>query len=96
MSRTYTVEFRQEAVKMVQEQGLSHRAVSEKLGIPEGTLAGWVGGKGMKLASKNKPGEQTVAELKTELTQLRKQLAEIQMERDILKKAAAYFAKHSR
>ncbi len=94
--RSYTLAFRQEAIKMVEEQHLSYRVAAEKLGIPEATLAGWVHGKGMKKKDNNKPGDQSVTELKAELSQLRKELSEAKMERDILKKAAAYFAKHSR
>ncbi len=45
--------------------------------------------------TKSKPGDQSVVELKAENVKLRKELAESRMEREILKKAAAYFAKES-
>ena len=90
----YTAEFRAEAVKLVLAQGLSLREASQRIVVPKGTLANWVanarGGK-----SVGAPGARTVAELEVENQQLRKELAQMRMERDIVKKAAAYFAKES-
>ncbi len=90
----YTPEFRAEAVKLVLVQGLSLREASQRIGISKGTLSGWVsnarGGKTSTL-----PGMPTVAELEKENLRLRKELAQVRMERDIVKKAAAYFAKES-
>lgn len=92
--KTYPVEFRAEAVKLVLEQGLSQEEAARRLGIPKGTLGNWVvaakaGGE------KPAPGARSVAELETENTRLRKELAEARLERDIIKKAAAYFARES-
>ena len=93
-SKRYPVEFRTEAVKMVLEQGLVQEEAAKRLGIPKGTLSGWMAAtkarKGV-LA----PGARTAAELEVENARLRKDLAEARMERDILKKATAYFAKES-
>jgi transposase len=90
----YTKEFKEEAVKMVTEGGLSIPEVGRRLSIAKSTIAYWV-----KLAregtlsdnSRQKPvtGEQM------EVARLKREVAELKMERDILKKAAAYFAKES-
>ena len=92
--RSYSVELKREAVKMVNEQGLSQEEVGTRLSIPKGTIAHWV------VASKSgrtpsRPGDLSVADLTAENRRLRKELAEARMEREILKKAAAYFAKES-
>lgn len=93
-AQSYTAEFRAEAVKLVLSQGLSLQEAAQRISIPKGTLAGWVtntrGGK-----SFNAPGARTVAELEGENQLLRKELAQMRMERDIVKKAAAYFARES-
>jgi len=93
-NRSYTPEFRAEAVKWVLEPGLSLAEAAERLSIPKGTLTTWVSkAKGGKAPAV--PGARSVAELETEVRQLRKELAEARREREILKKAAAYFAKES-
>lgn len=80
----YSVEFQSEAVKLVLEQGLSIAAAAKRLTIPKSTLGGWV-----KMARSGQfpsvPGVRTVAELEAEVTRLRRELANTQMERDILK-----------
>jgi len=93
-SKTYTPEFRAEAVKLVLEQGLHQEESARRLGIPKGTLAGWMAA---AKASKTPaaPGARSATELEAENARLRKELAEARMERDILKKATAYFAKES-
>jgi transposase len=90
----YTPEFRAEAVKLVLVQGLSQGEAAKRLSVPKGTLANWVvSAKGSKASAA--PGARTLAELETEVKQLRKDLAEARLERDILKKATAYFARES-
>lgn len=96
-NQSYTAEFRAEAVKLVTQQRLSHQEAAERLGIPKGSLSNWV-------QAAKRPGEHgsvcaamppTVAELQAEVARLRKELARTEMEREIVKKAAAYFAKES-
>jgi len=91
---SYSPEFQAEAVKLVLEQGLSIQAAAKRLNLPKSTLGHWV-----KAAKRGKqiavPGARSVAELEAEVAKLRRELAEAQMERDILKKATAYFAKES-
>lgn len=92
--QNYTPEFRGEAVKLVLEQGLSLAEAAKRLAVPKGTLANWVASaQGRKAPTV--PGGRTVAELEAELRRLRKELMEARMERDILKKATAYFARES-
>lgn len=81
----YTAEFRAEAAKLVLEQGLSLREASQRIAIPKGTLSGWVANaRGGKPAGV--PGARTVSELEVENQRLRKGLAQMRMERDIVKK----------
>lgn len=90
----YTPEFRSEAVNLVLEQNLSLSVASQRLGIPEGTLASWMAV--ARSSSKSSvPGSRSTSELLAENARLRKELAETRMERDILKKATAYFARES-
>jgi transposase len=96
-NQSYTAEFRAEAVKLVTEQQLSHQEAAARLGIPKGSLSNWV------QAAKRQDGRvgvsaampPTMAELQAEVARLRKELARVEMERDITKEAAAYFAKES-
>ena len=90
----YTPEFRAEAVKLVTEQGLSQETAAQRLAIAKGTLANWVAA-AKASARPSVPGARFAAELEAENARLRKELAEARMERDILKKATAYFARES-
>jgi transposase len=92
--QVYTTEFRQQAVEMITRDGLSIAEASRRLSISPKTLANWV--------SRAKGGEQPeaaprreVTEEDAELSRLRRENAELRMERDILKKSAAYFASES-
>lgn len=90
----YTPEFKAEALKLITEQGLQQSVAARRLSIPEGTLAGWVAA--AKSSTKPlAPGSLSASDLMIENTKLRKELALAQMERDILKKATAYFARES-
>ncbi len=90
----YTPEFRAEAVKLVTEQGLSQQEAAKRLSIPKGTLANWVAASKASILPLG-PGALSAAELAKENARLRKELAEARMEREILKKATAYFARES-
>ena len=78
---------------MVLEQGLTQET-GRRLSIPKGNIGNWVGAARSAL-TKSSPGEQSAKELSAENVRLRKELAEARMEREILKKATAYFAKES-
>ena len=91
----YTKEFRQEAVKLVVEEGLSVHDVAKRLLLAPTTLSNWVKAyKEGKLSEVGKT-QRPLTEVELENYRLKKELAEVKMERDILKKAAAYFAKES-
>ena len=94
-SKTYTPELREEAVKLVLTQGLTLEDAALRLTIPQGTLANWVAVAKSGTSHNGAPGSRSVPELEAEVSKLRKELAETRMERDIVKKAAAYFARES-
>jgi transposase len=91
----YTREFRQEAVKLVVEDKISCREAAQRLSLAPSTLAYWVKayeeGKLGDIGKARKP----LTEVEMELARTKKELVEVKMERDILKKAAAYFARES-
>jgi transposase len=93
--RKYTAEFRDSAVKQVVEGGRSVAAVARSLEMSNKTLANWVyrARKGQALV-KRTPALPT-SELEAELSRLRQENARLKLEKEILKKAAAYFAKES-
>jgi len=85
--RKYDQEFKNDAVQHYINSGKSYKEVAENLGIPEQTLIRWVG------IFKHDPKNKADVNLYEENRKLRKELAEVTMERDILKKATAIFAK---
>lgn len=91
----YTKEFREQAARLVLEERLSVPEAARRLSMSPKTLANWVhwarSGKLRDVGANRKP----VTELEAENARLRRELAEVRMERDILKKATAYFAKGS-
>ena len=90
----YTKEFKEEAVKMVTEARLSIPEVARRVSVSKSTITYWV-----KLAKEgtlsNDGKQRAVTAEQMEVTRLKRENAELRMERDILKKAAAYFAKES-
>lgn len=82
----YTEEFKKDAVSQVRDRGRSVKDVSACLGICTKSLYGWCKAYGTPKAT---------AEDVQEVRCLKAELARVTEERDILKKAAAYFAKHS-
>ncbi len=91
--RSFTDEFKTGAVRLVLDEGKTIPQVARDLDLTESALRGWVE-RARADRSKGKTGL-TTAE-REELAKLRKQVRELTMERDILKEAAAYFAKHQR
>jgi transposase-like protein len=92
--RSFTPEYKAEAVRLVQVGDRSVHEVAKALDLTETALREWV-----KLAAidagKGPPGALTTAE-RDELTRLRRDVKRLEMEREILKKAAAFFARESR
>jgi transposase len=89
--RKYTREFKVSAVKLVQEQGYSVAEAARSLGIDPTNVREWV----KKLGVEEGLIPTGQGALAAELRRLRKENARLLMERDILKKAAAFFAKES-
>ena len=92
--RSYTREFKVEAVKLVTEKGYSVAEAARSLDIGETLLRSW------KTALENQgeqafPGHGNLPAIEEELRQLRAENKRLQMERDILKKATAFFAKEA-
>ncbi|MDD5093108.1 MAG: transposase [Dehalococcoidia bacterium] len=91
----YTKEFREEAVKLVTEGNLSLPKAARSLLLPPSTLGNWLKGyKAGKLGEVGKT-QRPLTEIEMELARTKRELVETRMERDLLKKAAVYFAKES-
>lgn len=86
----YTAEFKAQAVALVVEAGRSASMVASELGINVNTLHSW-----LKQARDEDSDSNSSEAVIHEIKRLKKELAQAQMERDILKKAAAYFAKEA-
>ncbi len=87
----YTDEFKAEALKQITERGHSAVEVAKRLGITDKSLYRWKSEAGRRL---KQPESQDVASLKFEIAKLQKALKRTTEEREILKKAALYFANH--
>ena len=89
-SKRYTEEFRIEAVKQVTERGYSASEVAKRLGVNSNSIYNWLKkyGQGSQRAAQDDDQQ-------AELRRLRAELKRVTEERDILKKATAYFAKES-
>ena len=88
--RSFTEEYKASAVRLVLDEGKAVAAAARDLGLTESSLRNWVE-QARADRTKGKTGL-TTAE-REELTRLRKDVRELRMERDVLKKAAAFFAK---
>jgi len=93
--RKYTREFKLEAVKMMMEQGRTAGDVEKSLGVGRGVLYGWKS-KFQEEGALAFPGNGRMNAHEAELRELRRELERTRQERDILKKATAYFARESR
>jgi len=93
--RTYTAEFKSEAAKLVLSEGMTRTKVAADLGVTSQQVGKWVleyqaaGSDAFPGNGKLLPQDQRIRDLENQVKQLR-------MERDILKKATAFFANHGR
>lgn len=91
----YTREFREESVKLVTEEKMSLPEAGRRLSLAPSTIGNWVkayrAGKLGDIGKSYRP----LTEIEMELARTKKELVEVKMERDILKKAAAYFTRES-
>lgn len=100
----YTEEFRQGAVAMYRRGGRTLKQVAHDLGVNHWTLRDWYNKDQMVRSPRKKPSSKPVASQVTDVPQetpeqtirrLERRVAELEMDREILKKAAAFFAKES-
>lgn len=92
----YTKEFREQAVKLVLVDGLSQREAAGRLSLSVKTLGAWIVAERKGTLAKVGEAQKPQSELEAELARVKRELATVTMERDILKKATVYFAKESR
>jgi transposase len=89
--KTYTREFKLQALRMITEQRLSVAEAARRLGVRDNLLRNW-----KKAAEQNGldafPGQGNLSQADAELARLRAENTRLRAERDLLKKAAAYFA----
>ncbi len=97
-NRQYTSEFKIEAVRLAESVGGNEAA--KRLGIPDSSLWNWVrlhrAGKLKGKSGSIAPVKRAASELEAENARLRRELANTKLDLEIVKKAAAYFAKESR
>lgn len=91
----YTKEFREEAVQLVTEGKLSLPEAGRRLSLSPSTIGNWVKAYGAGKLGEIGKTYRPLTEIEMELARTKKENAELKMERDILKKAAAYFARES-
>jgi transposase len=91
--RRFSEEFKRDALRLVVEEGYTFKAAATAVGVSDQTLRAWHA----KFVPPPEPcgAHATVEELRDEVARLRKQLRRAELEREILKKATAYFAKES-
>ncbi len=90
--RKYSKEFKLQAARLVAEQGYSYEQAAKRLGATSWSIRNWV----QKFRQSGElPDQSETRPQADELRELRKENARLKMDNDILKKAAAYFAKES-
>ena len=90
--RAYTAEFKTEAVRLAQEVGVSEAA--RRLDMPATSMQNWM--KSERPDARAPTSGKKVTEEQAEISRLRREVASLQVDNEILRKAAAYFAKGSR
>ena len=88
--RTFSVEFKESAVKLVTERGYTVPEAAKSLGVDANSISGWLKKFPAAATSGGVKGDQA---LRAEVQRLRKENQRLMMEREILKKATAFFAK---
>ena len=93
--QAYTRQFREQSVKLVTEQGQEPTRAARELGMPHSTLLVWLQKAGWRKPEPQGALSEDPAVLATQVRELRRQVKRLEMEKDILKKATAYFASQS-
>ena len=90
--KNYSLEFKQSSAKLAAESDQTISATARDLGVNETTLHGWV----RRYCNQPKATDPKISsDMQSELKSLRKEVIKLRLERDILKKAAAYFARET-
>ena len=89
--RSFTKEYKAEVVKLIRSSGKSVGAVSRELGLTKTSVRAWV--KRAEIDEKKDPKGPLTSDERAEVTRLRRELRIMTMERDFLRKAAAFFAR---
>ncbi len=89
--RSFSKDFKLEAVKLIKEGGLSVARAAKDLGVYETSLRRWI--KQFEVDQGKGPAETLTTDEKEELRRLRREVRTLRMEREVLKKATAFFAK---
>jgi transposase len=92
----YPESFRRDAVELVRSSGRSLREIGQELGVNHETLRNWVNAANRADAAgpgRGRPEGELSVDERDELRRLRKKVAELELEKEILRKAAQYFAK---
>jgi transposase len=92
--RVFSREFKLEAVKLIKERGVSAAQAARDLGVGQNVVSRWVR-EAAADAQHAFPGQGQMQPDQAELEHLKREIVKLKAERDILKKAAAYFAKES-
>lgn len=90
-NNAYPREFRERAVELYRSGGVSMEALAKQLGVASTTVANWI--RQARIDDGEQPGIATGD--RDEMTQLRREIRRLEMENEILKRAAAYFAKEN-
>jgi transposase-like protein len=93
--RVFTAEFKADAVRLCQAGGRSIGQVAKDLDLGETALRAWVARAESEGEVERSPAQTLTAAERGELSELRKRVKRLEMEREILKKAAAFFAKEN-
>jgi transposase len=99
----YSKQFREQAMRLVTERGMAPTTAARELGMPRNTLDQWLKRSGWRppakspddgrlTAASEPPLSEDPAVLRTQVQELRRQVKRLEMEKDILKKATAFFA----
>ena len=91
----YSPELREQAIRLYESEKLTVPELSKRLSILKGTLKNWITAARAGKLSDVGQNQRPPTEVELELAKVKRELAEVKMERDLLKKCAAYFARTS-
>lgn len=94
-TRKYTEEFRIEAVKLCEGSDKSISTIAKELGVSDPTLHAWISKHRTSPVRRNAKNKHTVTEHEVELLKVKRENERLRKENEILKKAAAFFARES-